>query len=103
MKLKSFLKLEYPFLAKVKKGYSNFKKLLSLMMVWGLIFSLVTIWQLRVGFDYDDTLVFSTPALNQAYASGAIPFSPEFCKVVNLSYDLYYPKLLEYAFACTFR
>src|SRR5579859_4089647 len=89
--------------AKVDKGISNVKKILSLMMIWGLIFSLVTIGRLRVAFDYDDTLVFSTPAMNKAYASGAIPSSPQFWTIVNQSYELEKPKLMAHVIAWVFR
>lgn len=89
--------------AKIDKGVSNVKKILSLMMVWGLIFSLVTIGRLRVAFDYDDTLVFSTPAVNKAYASGAVPFSPQFWTVVNQSYDVEKPKWMVQVIAWAFR
>jgi len=89
--------------AKIDKGVSNVKKILSLMMVWGLIFSLVTIGRLRVAFDYDDTLVFSTPAMNKAYASGAIPASPQFWTIVNQSYDVEKPKWMTHVIAWAFR
>ncbi|MFB6357072.1 MAG: HAD family acid phosphatase [bacterium] len=38
-----------------------------------------------VAFDFDDTLVFSTPAFEKGYSSDAEPFSKEFWKVVNAS------------------
>lgn len=88
---------------KVHKGWSTGKKILAWMSVWGLIFSLVTIGRLRVGFDYDDTLVFSTPAFNKAFKSGAQPFSPDFWTVVNESYDLEEPKLMTNVMAWVFR
>jgi len=37
----------------------------------------------EVGFDVDDTLLFSTPAFNEAFQSDARPFSPQFWKIVN--------------------
>ncbi len=40
---------------------------------------------LRVGFDVDDTLLFSTPAFEQAFKSRSQPFSPEFWEIVNSS------------------
>src|SRR5579859_7507354 len=89
--------------AKVDKGISNVKKILSLMMIWGLIFSVVTVARLRVAFDYDDTLVFSTPAMNKAYASGAMPSSPQFWTIVNQSYDIEKPKWTVQVLAWAFR
>lgn len=37
----------------------------------------------KVGFDLDDTLVFSTPAFQRGFNSDAEPFSDEFWSVVN--------------------
>lgn len=88
---------------KTEKTWTFFKKVLGMMMVWGLIFSLVTIGDLRVGFDYDDTLVFSTPAFSRAFGSGVQPFSPDFWETVNTSYDLEKRKLLANALAWGFR
>jgi len=39
----------------------------------------------RVGFDVDDTLLFSTPAFKKGFRSGKIPFSRAFWGVVNKS------------------
>jgi acid phosphatase (class B) len=39
----------------------------------------------RVGFDIDDTLLFSTPAFQKGYESDARPYSKAFWKVVNAS------------------
>lgn len=63
------------------------------MMVWGLIFSLVTVTKLAVAFDYDDTLVFSAPAFAKAFSAVSQPFSPQFWGIVNSSYDLERPKV----------
>ena len=40
---------------------------------------------LKVGFDVDDTLLFSSPAFEQGFKSGAKGFSKEFWEVVNMS------------------
>jgi len=72
-------------------------------MVWGLVFSLVTIGELRVAFDYDDTLVFSTPAFERAFKSGRQPFSPAFWQVVNQGYDVERRKFLSNIMAWGFR
>lgn len=86
-----------------EKTWTFSKKLVGSMMVWGLIFSLVTIGDLRVAFDYDDTLVYSTPAFNRAFASGVQPFSSKFWEIVNTSYDVERRKPLPYALAWAFR
>ncbi|MBI4425245.1 MAG: hypothetical protein HY554_16060 [Elusimicrobia bacterium] len=88
---------------KVDKAWTTTKKVVAFMMVWGLIFSLVTIGRLRVAFDYDDTLVFSTPAFNKAFRSGVQPFSTQFWQTVNSSYDIEKPKLVPYALAWVLR
>ena len=89
--------------AKVDKAWTTTKKLVAAMSVWGLIFSLVTIGRLKVAFDYDDTLVYSTPAFNKAFRSGVQPFSPQFWSIVNTSYDLEKPKIFANALAWVFR
>lgn len=46
---------------------------------------------LKIGFDYDDTLSFSTPAFDKAFASrdsGVVEFSPEFWGIVNANHRL---------------
>lgn len=88
---------------KIRKGWSTGKKIMAWLSVWGLVFSLVTIGRLRVAFDYDDTLVFSTPAFNKAFKSGTQPFSPQFWTIVNQSYDMEEPKALTNALAWLFR
>jgi len=84
---------------KVDKTVTFFKKVLGVMMAWGLVFSLVTIGGLRVAFDYDDTLVFSTPAYAKAFKSGTQPFSPQFWETLNTSYDLESRKVVTNALA----
>ncbi|MEI8189427.1 MAG: hypothetical protein WCI75_06895 [candidate division NC10 bacterium] len=84
---------------KVDKTVTFFKKVLGVMMAWGLVFSLVTIGGLRVAFDYDDTLVFSAPAYAKAFKSGTQPFSPQFWETVNTSYDLESRKVVTNALA----
>jgi acid phosphatase class B len=89
--------------AKTEAAWTTTKKLLALMSCWGLIFSVVTIAKLGVAFEYDDTLVFSTPAFAKAFASVQQAYSPQFWSVVNKSYDVEKPKYLSGALAWTFR
>ena len=89
--------------AKVDNYWTNTKKLLALMSAWGLIFSLVTISKLGVGFDYDDTLVFSTPAYSKAFANTTQPYSGQFWSIVNQSYDIEKPKIISCGLAWIFR
>ncbi|MBI4668929.1 MAG: hypothetical protein HY747_07060, partial [Elusimicrobia bacterium] len=47
-----------------------------------------------LGFDYDDTISFSTPAFDKAFSAQSEeikPFSPEFWQIVNKNYDLEKP------------
>lgn len=85
--------------ARLGRWWSAFKKTVAVLSVWGLAFSLVTVGRLKVAFDYDDTLVFSTPAFQRAFDSGAQPYTPGFWQVVNNSYDLESRKLLANAMA----
>jgi len=80
--------------AKADKTYATSRKIFGVLSLWGLVFSVVTISEFRVAFDYDDTLVFSTPAFARANASGTQAYSPDYWKVVNNSYDLEKPKIL---------
>lgn len=91
--------------AKVEQTWTTFKKVLAMMSVWGLIFSLVTIARLGVAFTYDDTLVRSAAAFEKAagHAQAQLARGPEYWSVVNNAYDLESPKLLPFALACVFR
>lgn len=88
---------------KVSQAWVLAKKVFVGLCVWGLVFSVVTIGQFRVAFDYDDTLVFSSPAYEKAFRSGAPQFSTRFWEVVNSSYDLERRKVVPNALAWTFR
>ena len=89
--------------AKTEAAWTTTKKILALMSCWGLIFSLATITKLAVAFEYDDGLVFSTPAYVKAFASVQQPFTPQFWSVVNRSYDIEQPKFLAQGAAWAFR
>jgi len=89
--------------AKTEAAWSTTKRLLALMSCWGLIFSLATITKLAVAFDYDDGLVFSSPAYVKAFASAQQPLGPQFWSVVNRSYDIEQPKFLTQGLAWAFR
>jgi acid phosphatase class B len=89
--------------AKVEHYWTNTKKMLAAMSVWGLIFSLVTITHLGVAFDYDDTLVHSDAAFSKAIATGQQLYSEGFWTVVNQNYDLETPKYIPFVLAWAFR
>ncbi|MBI4375721.1 MAG: hypothetical protein HY549_04645 [Elusimicrobia bacterium] len=88
---------------KAEQYWSLTKKLVAFSCVWALIFSLVTITRLGVAFDYDETLVFSTPAFQKAFTNGSQPFSTGFWSIVNQSYELERPKVVPYTLAWAFR
>lgn len=89
--------------AKVQVFWTTTKRIVVLLACWGLVFSVATIGRLGVAFDYDDTLVFSTPAYVKAFATASVPYSGQFWSVLNQSYDLERPKLAACAIAWAFR
>ena len=89
--------------AKVEKGWTSTKKLLAMMSVWGLFFSLITIGHLSVAFDYDDTLVNSGKAYEKASGAAAQRESPSFWAALNNAYDLETIKYVPFTIACAMR
>lgn len=89
--------------AQVEKAWTTTKKLLAAMSVWGLVFSLVTIGRLSVGFDYDGTLVDSSKAFEKAARLSQTPGGAGYWSIVNNSYELERPKLVAYTLALTLR
>ena len=89
--------------AKVEQGWTTAKKILAMMSVWGLFFSLITIGRLSVAFDYDDTLVNSNKAYEKASASAVQREGPAFWAALNNAYDLETVKYVPFALACALR
>ena len=89
--------------AKVEKGWTTTKKLLAMMSVWGLFFSLITIGHLAVAFDYDDTLVNSAKAYEKASGAALQRGSPSFWGALNNAYDLETVKYVPFTIACALR
>lgn len=89
--------------AKVEKGWTTAKKLLALMSVWGLFFSLITIGRLSVAFDYDDTLVDASKAYEKASGAAVTREGPAFWAALNNAYDLESVKPVPFALACALR
>ena len=89
--------------AKVEQGWTTMKKVLAMMSVWGLFFSLITIGRLAVAFDYDDTLVDSSKAYEKAERSVTQRDSPTFWGALNNAYDLESVKLVPFGLACALR
>ncbi len=89
--------------AKVEQGWTTAKKILAMMSVWGLFFSLITIGRLSVAFDYDDTLVNSNKAYEKASAAAVTREGPAFWAALNNAYDLESVKIVPFALACALR
>lgn len=89
--------------AKVEKGWTTAKKLLAMMSVWGLFFSLITIGRLSVAFDYDDTLVYAGKAYEKASAAAVQREGPAYWAALNNAYDLESIKYVPFALACALR
>lgn len=89
--------------AHVEKAWTTTKKVLAAMSVWGLVFSLVTIGRLSVGFDYDGTLVDSTKAFEKASRLSQQAGGASYWGVVNNAYELESPKLVAYSTAILLR
>ena len=89
--------------AQVEKAWTTTKKVLAAMSVWGLIFSLVTIGRLSVGFDYDGTLVDSSKSFEKAARLSQQAGGASYWGVVNNAYELEKPKLVPYSTALLLR
>jgi acid phosphatase class B len=91
--------------AKVEQGWTTTKKLLAMMSVWGLFFSLITIGHLAVAFDYDDTLVDSSKSFEKASAAStpAQREGPGYWAALNNAYDLEAVKYVPFGIACVLR
>ncbi len=59
-----------------------------LVATWAVFFSVFTLMGLHVGFEYDDGLVFSTPAFQSARDSRTEPESQDYWNAVNRAYRL---------------
>lgn len=70
------------------------KVVLTIVCIYVVTLTSVNIADLKVGFDYDDTLIFSTPAFRAGAASGEKPYSEGYWRVVNQSFNLEKVKLV---------
>lgn len=68
--------------------------LVSIVCIYLVTLASVNIADLKVGFDYDDTLIFSTPAFRAGAASGEESYSEAYWRVVNNSFNLEKVKLV---------
>lgn len=67
--------------------YGRFKALCMLAGAWGFLFSVNSLIGFRAGFEYDDGLVYSTPAFQAAAKDKLEPGSPDYWNAVNRSFS----------------
>ena len=72
----------------LKKWLLRLKIFSFLAATWAVFFSVFTLMGLRVGFEYDDGLVFSTPAYRSALNEKLEPASNDYWNAVNRAYKL---------------
>ncbi|HBB67157.1 MAG: hypothetical protein A2X28_10430 [Elusimicrobia bacterium GWA2_56_46] len=72
----------------LKKWLLRLKIFSFLAATWAVFFSVFTLMGLRAGFEYDDGLVFSTPAFKSAQGTGLEPGSKGYWEAVNRSHKL---------------
>ncbi len=72
----------------LKKWLLRLKIFSLLAATWAVFFSVFTLMGLRVGFEYDDGLVFSTPAFQSAGNEKAAPGCDDYWNAVNRAYKL---------------
>jgi len=72
----------------LKKWMLRLKIFSLLAATWAVFFSVFTIMGLRTAFEYDDGLVFSTPAYNEAGPMPAQGDAKDYWNAVNRSYKL---------------
>lgn len=69
------------------KWYGRFKALCMLAGAWGFLFSVNSLIGFRAGFEYDDGLVYSTPAFQAAEKDKLEPGTPDYWNAVNRSFS----------------
>lgn len=87
----------------LSRWIDKFKKLSILAGTWAIIFSVITILGFKIGFEYDDGLVFSTPAFNQAKKTDISPTQKDYWNFLNRSYKLERGKLIPLITAWLFK
>ena len=69
------------------KWYGRLKAFSMLAGAWGFLFSVNSLIGFQAGFEYDDGLVYSTPAFQAAEKDKAAPNSPDYWNSVNRSFS----------------
>lgn len=82
---------------------NKLKKLSILAGTWAVIFATITILGFKIGFEYDDGLVFSTPAFRQTRGIEEYPDKKDYWNFLNRSYRLERIKLVPFMTAWLFK
>ncbi|OGR81569.1 MAG: hypothetical protein A2X32_05600 [Elusimicrobia bacterium GWC2_64_44] len=69
------------------KWYGRFKAFCLLAGAWGFLFSVNSLIGFQAGFEYDDGLVYSTPAFQAAAKDNLEPGTPDYWNSVNRSFN----------------
>lgn len=65
------------------KWWNRVRAFCMLAGAWGFLFSVISLLGFRAGFEYDDGLVYSTPAFQAAARDGLQPGTPDYWNAVN--------------------
>ncbi len=68
------------------KWFGRFRAFAMLAGAWGFLFSVNSLIGFRAAFEYDDGLVYSTPAFQAAQKETVEPGSPDYWNAVNRSF-----------------
>ena len=69
------------------KWFGRFKAFSMAAGAWGFLFSVNSLIGFQAGFEYDDGLVYSTPAFQAAEKDKAAPGGPDYWNSVNRSFS----------------
>ena len=69
------------------KWFARFRAFAMLAGAWGFLFSVNSLIGFQAAFEYDDGIVYSTPAFQAAEKDKAEPGSPDYWNSVNRSYS----------------
>lgn len=69
------------------KWYGRLKAFCMLAGAWGFLFSVNSLIGFQAGFEYDDGLVYSTPAFQSAEKDKLEPGTPDYWNAVNRSFS----------------
>ncbi|HCE97139.1 MAG: hypothetical protein A2X34_05345 [Elusimicrobia bacterium GWC2_51_8] len=89
------------------KWFSRLRSFAMIAGAWGVLFSVITLISFKVGFEYDDGLVFSTPAFKAASAAPVVTKSgkadADYWNAINRAYKLEHIKPIPWLTAWFFK